>query len=124
MIKNNLLCWKCGAALAELPLPLSRLAECPACQAYQHVCCLCLHFARSVPKQCREQDAEEVKEKERPNFCDYFKPNSGAYKGRDAKTQAAKITLDTLFGGSAEPKPDPAAAARGKLADLFGKDKK
>jgi hypothetical protein len=113
-------CWKCGAALAELPLPLSRLAECPACRAYQHICRMCLHFAPGVPKQCDEQDAEEVKEKERPNFCDYFRPNPAAYRKGDAKSQSAKAKLDSLVGAAteAEDKTDP---ARGKLDDLFGK---
>ena len=124
MIVNNLLCWKCGGALAELPLPLSRLAECPTCRAYQHVCRMCLTFDRNAPKQCREQDAEEVKDKERPNFCDYFKPNPKAYMGRDAKTQATKTKLDSLFDTDTANTPDKANDARGKLDDIFGKGKK
>jgi hypothetical protein len=113
-------CWKCGASLAELPLPLSRLAECPACRAYQHVCRMCLDFDRHAPKQCREQDAEEVKDKERPNFCDYFKPNPNAYRSRDPKSQAAKSTLDSLFGNSAESEHG-ADRAHGGLDALLGK---
>jgi hypothetical protein len=120
MIKNNLLCWKCGTALADLPLPLSRMAECPKCQAYQHICLMCLSFNRNAPKQCREQDAEEVKEKERPNFCDYFRPNPAAFNKGDAKSQSAKSTLDSLFGGAAESENNP-DVARSKLDDLFGK---
>lgn len=124
MIPNNLVCWKCGAALAELPLPLSRLAECPACRAYQHVCRMCLMFDRNAPKQCREPDAEEVKDKERPNFCDYFKPNPNAYRKGDPKSQAAKSKLDSLFGGDRGEAENKADAARGKLDGLFGKDGK
>ena len=120
--RHTFVCWKCGASLSELPLPLSRLAECPACQAYQHVCQMCLHFHRGVPKQCLEQDAEEVKEKERPNFCDYFRPNPAAFRGGDAKSEAARSTLDSLFG-AAEPAEDKTDAARGKLDELFGKKK-
>ncbi len=117
-------CWKCGANLAELPLPLSRVAECPACRAYIHVCRMCRFFDSGVPKQCTEVDAEEVKEKERPNFCDYFRPSPTAYRKGDAKSQSAKSTLDSLFGagaGETENKPD---VARGKLDDLFGKREK
>jgi hypothetical protein len=114
-------CWKCGATLAEWPLPLSRVAECTACRAYEHVCRMCLMFDRNAPKQCREQDAEEVKEKERPNFCDYFKPNPQAFKVGDAKTQAAKSTLDSLFGGAKEESPDQADTARRRLDELLGK---
>jgi hypothetical protein len=121
MIVNNLLCWKCGAALAELPLPLSRLAECPACRAYQHICRMCITFDPNAPKQCREQDAGEVKDKDRPNFCDYFKPNPKAYRGRDAKKQATTSQLDSLFGTDSAAAPDKADVARSKLDDLFGK---
>jgi len=124
MMLNNLVCWKCGAALAELPLPLSRLAECPACRAYLHVCRACLHFSSGIPKQCDEEDAEEVKEKERPNFCDYFTPNPRAYRRGNIKSQAAKSTLDSLFGGAEAGNENQADAARGKLDDLFGKKEK
>ena len=37
----ELSCWKCGASLAELTLPLRRLEECRACGAELHVCRLC-----------------------------------------------------------------------------------
>jgi hypothetical protein len=121
---ENFCCWKCGAALAGLPLPLSRLAECPACHAYVHVCRMCLHFQTGIPKQCDEDDAEEVKEKERPNFCDYFRPNPRAYRKGDVKSQSAKSKLDSLFGAGADATENPADAARGKLDDLFGKGKK
>jgi hypothetical protein len=36
-----------------------------------------------VAKQCRETVAEEVKDKERANFCDYFKPRAGAHSKTD-----------------------------------------
>jgi hypothetical protein len=98
--RPNLVCWKCGTSLAELPLPLSRLAECPKCRAYQHACKLCLHYAPGRPKACREQDAEEVLDKERPNFCGWFEPRDHAFKGgaAQAKASAAKSVLDSLFG--------------------------
>ncbi len=123
MATNNLLCWKCGASIAELPLPLSRVAECAACRAYLHVCRLCRFFDARAPKQCNEPDAEEVKEKERPNFCDYFRPSSRAYRKGDPKLESAKAKLDSFFGSVAE-KEDKADVARGKLDDLFGKRKK
>ena len=34
---HDLVCWKCGASLAALTLPLRRLEECPACHAELHV---------------------------------------------------------------------------------------
>lgn len=115
----DLVCWQCGASLADLPLPLGRLAECPACRAYLHCCRLCAFYDPNVTKKCREQDAEEVIEKERANFCEYFKPRPSAYRtGQSAKAQAAKANLDALFGGG-EVKAEPDEARR-KLDELFG----
>ena len=117
-----LVCWKCGASLAGVPLPLSRRAECPACHAELHVCRLCRYYDARVNAQCTEDRAEEVREKERANFCDYFKPKSGAYTARDsAKTRAAQAAVDALLGGKPEPgaKAFGVDEARDKLDQLF-----
>jgi hypothetical protein len=121
-----LVCWKCGNSLAELSLPLLRLEECRQCHAELHVCKLCEWYSTSVAKHCRETVAEEVKDKERANFCDYFRPREDAYslKGTDAATKA-QVELDALFGGSkkADSVAEPSAAdkARAELEALFGK---
>lgn len=96
---HDLSCWKCGASLAALSLPLRRLDECPKCRAELHVCKLCLDYQPSVAKQCREPTAEEVRDKERANFCDHFKPRAGAYKPADvAAIDASRAELERLFG--------------------------
>ena len=74
MEEPTLVCWKCGTALKGVPMPLSRRAECLACHAELHVCRLCHFYAPRVEGKCREDRAEEVREKERANFCDYFTP--------------------------------------------------
>ena len=100
MTTDTLVCWKCGAALAEQPLPLSRLAECPACRTELHVCVMCRFYDTGVAKQCRETIAEEVKEKRRANFCDYFQARPDAWQPQDTSAaQAARAALDELFGG-------------------------
>src|SRR5687768_3568461 len=123
-----LVCWKCGASLEALSLPLQRLDECKQCHAELHVCKLCEWYSIAVAKHCREPIAEEVKDKERANFCDYFKPQPGAHS--NAGTQAAaqaKSALDALFAGGApaapSPTPEPSAAdrARAELDALFNK---
>ena len=114
-------CWKCGAPLTGVPLPLSRRAECPACHAELHACRLCRYFDTRVNAQCTEDRAEEVREKERANFCDYFKPKPGAYRARDsAKSRAAQAAVDALFAGNADSNARPPDAARDKLDELFG----
>ena len=97
-----LVCWKCGASLAELTLPLRRLEECLQCHAELHVCKLCEWYSLSIAKHCRETIAEEVKDKERANFCDYFKPREDAYSTQSTGAASkAQAELDALFGGGA-----------------------
>ncbi len=122
---NDLVCWRCGAAIAELPLPLARLAECPACHVYLHACKLCQFYNPNVAKQCTEQDAEEVVNKEWTNFCEYFKPRPKAFnEAVHAKGQAARSQLDALFGGGKASGEQPADEARQKLDALFGGKRK
>lgn len=122
-----LVCWKCGASLADLSLPLQRLDECRQCHAELHVCKLCEWYSVAVAKHCRETVAEEVKDKERANFCDYFKAKPDAYAAVSVDAASkAQAELDALFGGgsqkSAENSPPSAAEkARAELEALFGK---
>lgn len=121
---TDLVCWKCGTSLAELPLPLSRLAECPKCRAYLHSCRLCEFYDPRLTSQCQEERAEEVRDKEGANFCDWFKPSPHAHRPRGGeKTQAAKAKLDDLFGGDSVS-GGKADAARDKLSDLFAPGEK
>ncbi|MFO1426002.1 MAG: hypothetical protein U1F11_03315 [Steroidobacteraceae bacterium] len=98
-MSHDLVCWKCGASLAALSLPLRRLDECPKCRAELHVCRMCVDYDTRVAKHCREPTAEEVREKDRANFCDHYKPRAGAYVPPDtAAIDRAKSELDRLFG--------------------------
>lgn len=95
---HGLRCWNCGRSLAELTLPLLRLEECKSCRAEQHVCRMCKLYDTSVAKHCRETVADEVKDKTRANFCDYFQPSADAYKpGDQAVADQAKSELEALF---------------------------
>lgn len=92
-------CYRCGASLSELSLPLRRLEECPDCAVELHVCRMCVNFAPERPKGCAEDDAIEVRDKSSANFCDYFKPSEWAYRpGADEAEAAAKAQLRALFG--------------------------
>jgi hypothetical protein len=94
---HDLVCWKCGAALAALSLPLRRLDECPKCRAELHVCRMCVEYHTGYAKHCREPTAEEVRDKLQANFCDFFKPKPGAYASNTAEVSQAKAALDELF---------------------------
>jgi hypothetical protein len=120
MSNVTMVCWKCGNTLAGVPFPLSRRAECPRCHAELHVCKLCQLYDPRIEGKCREERAEEVRDKERANFCDYFKPRPGAFRAADvARSHAAKARVDAMFGAGQAPAAtdDPARRA---LDDLFG----
>ena len=124
----ELVCWKCGTGFGDMPLPLSRFAECRQCGAKLHVCRQCEFYDTSVAKHCREPVAEEVKDKTRANFCDYFRARPDAFRAADGgKAAAAAAELESLFGlaGGTAPKPASAEASRAELDQLFGvKEKK
>lgn len=102
----SLVCWKCGASLAGLPLPLGRRETCPSCHAELHVCRLCRHFDPRRAGQCRELAAEPISEKTRANFCGWFVPRPGAYEGGGAAVaQQNRAALDALFGGAGPARP-------------------
>jgi hypothetical protein len=124
-----LVCWKCGAALGKVLLPLSRVAECPGCGAELHVCRMCRHFEPHLRQGCREERAEQVRERERANFCDYFMLQPDAHQPQDeVAARHAQAQLDALFGGgsagSAGVPQTTVDAAREELERLFGADGK
>jgi hypothetical protein len=92
-------CWKCGASLADLALPFGRTERCRQCGADLHACRLCALYDPRAYQQCREPTVEEVRDKERANFCDHYKPVAGAFKGgATGAAEAARAELQKLFG--------------------------
>jgi len=95
-------CWKCGASVADYLLApgrrVARQAECPHCRAQLHACRACVFYDTRVAHQCRETVAEEVKDKTRANFCDYFQYSDDAYKPAAADAEdATRKALEDLF---------------------------
>lgn len=100
---HNILCYRCGGSLAMLSLPFSRRDECPHCENYLHVCKMCRLYDVSATRQCLEDDAEDVKEKDRLNFCDYFSPSESAFDPqRKSAADKAATELEALFGDDGE----------------------
>lgn len=122
---ETLRCWRCGVGLEALSLPLSRMDECPECLIHLHTCRMCINFDPVIPRSCREDAAEEVLEKQRANFCDYFQPNPAAFdKDVAAAGHQARKDLDGLFGSSGEEAGDgdagqPDDSASTAADDLF-----
>ncbi len=116
---DDLRCFRCGESLASLSLPLSRQDECPSCSIYLHVCKMCEFYDVNVPKQCREDDAEEVFDKEKFNYCEWFKPGLDVFDVARAREESeARDALSGLFGDgeAGEPGKDE---LKSKADDLF-----
>ena len=96
-MSESLGCWRCGASLAHLSLPLSRTDECKACRAELHVCRLCRFYDTTKARQCAEPVADEVQNKERANFCGYFEAAPGRFQPPGASAEGARSALEALF---------------------------
>jgi hypothetical protein len=99
-VSHNIICYRCGESLAALSLPFSMRDQCTKCNADIHVCKMCRNFDPRVARQCREDGADDVTDKERPGFCDWFIPSDNAFDpDRKSQADASKSALDALFGG-------------------------
>ena len=102
-----MICWKCKKEISiEKPV---RGDECPLCHADLHVCRACDFYESGAHNDCRESSADMVTDKERSNFCDYFRValrqaqgpqgaqgSQGAQSGN--KAAAARNAFNALFG--------------------------
>jgi hypothetical protein len=88
---------------------------------------MCKEFDGSA--HCNEPRADDVSDREKANFCDYFSPSGQIFtKGHKSKAEEAKSKLAALFGEIPEDadtsKHDeqlsPAELAEQKLRQLLG----
>jgi len=92
-------CVFCGAEVEIIDRKVGRMDECPSCKRDLHACLQCRFYDRSYHNQCRENQAAQVADKEKSNFCEFFE-----------------------FGRDSEGENRAAGDARRKLEDLFKKD--
>lgn len=74
-------CHECGAAVESEKV--SRRDECPACGSDLRACLNCAFYDEGRANRCREPQAEDVKEKDRANYCDYFRFREEGRQGSD-----------------------------------------
>jgi hypothetical protein len=80
---------------------------------------MCEYYDPDVPKKCREDDAEEITEKERVNFCEWFRPGEDVFDGKAAAQESlARNSLAGLFG-DADDVAGTQAAGTEDADDLF-----
>lgn len=86
-ITDSVKCFRCNQALAFSPMDMiGRHEECPSCYQGLHCCRMCHFYDASSYNECKEPMANRVLDKEKANFCDFFKLGS-ASKGASNKNE-------------------------------------
>ena len=92
-------CWHCAREI-EIVAGKDRVGfreDCAGCGRPLHACRNCNFYDPTYNNSCREPVADLVADKERANFCEYFKPASGrSVKAAPPKSEAQK-KLEALF---------------------------
>ena len=93
-------CWKCGAILDLDPEePVGRSTTCDLCGADVRACLGCAFHDVKRDNECREPIAERVLERDRANFCGFFRLDVDGRGGViDPAVDEAKRRLEALFG--------------------------
>jgi hypothetical protein len=86
-------CYFCGASLEA---PIYRSSECPQCGKDSKICRNCEFYSETSHWECRESISEAVQDKERSNYCDFFRL-AKARKKQD-KSRDSLDAFNKLFG--------------------------
>lgn len=101
--------------------PLERRAECSKCHRDAHVCLNCVFYDTGAHHECREEQAEWVKEKDRANFCSYFSARTSTAQVSEAEKALSK--LQSLFGGNNAVSSAKASGVKEELARFLAAKK-
>ena len=89
-------CYFCGT---EIDTPVYRSTVCPQCGRDVKICLNCVFYSPGSHWDCRETIPEPVKDKERANFCDYFRLGSDFKADRnETHSEGHRKAFNDLFG--------------------------
>jgi hypothetical protein len=88
-------CFNCNAELDLSGENVSRKETCPHCYADLHSCKMCSFYDSSAYNECKEPMADRIVEKEKSNFCDYFK--LGGNSGKSDSKEDLLSQANALF---------------------------
>lgn len=89
-------CYECGNALNFNLNQISRTTCCIKCDRDVRCCKNCRYYHHGSHNDCNESQAERVLDKERANFCDYFKLNERAEGQALVSVSSKQNTLSKL----------------------------
>ncbi len=87
-------CYSCSSDLTALDY--GRQDSCGKCGRHTHVCLNCIFHDRTYNNECKEPQADRVVDKEKFNFCDYFKPKADSQGVAKAKSDLVSAA-EALF---------------------------
>ena len=67
-------CFHCGKEIEENNF--GRQDSCLSCGRDTKVCKNCINYDPKMHNECKENQAERIVDKEKRNFCDWFKPGA------------------------------------------------
>jgi hypothetical protein len=89
-------CYQCGGDLAGNAF--GRSDRCPSCGADARCCRNCAFEEPGYRSECLETQAEPVGDRERANYCDYFRARKGPPKADPRAGQpGGQASFDALF---------------------------
>jgi hypothetical protein len=92
----TLQCFSCHKELSFSDAKIGFREECMHCRADVHVCKNCNFYDPKAYNECREPQADVVREKDRANYCEYFSPRAPGISPTDSKA-ALRAAAEALF---------------------------
>lgn len=87
--------YKCYSCSKEIEVNSNQKIDfretCFKCKKDAHVCLNCEHYERGAYNDCKESQAEKVPNKDKANFCEYFK-----FTNKDRSQTSDENPLDKL----------------------------
>ena len=92
-----ILCYKCQTELKDFEEGhrVGRDEDCPHCKTSLRCCKMCLFYDPNSYNECKEPVAQRIVEKEKANFCDYFK--LGSVNNNNSSTDKLLEEANKLF---------------------------
>lgn len=91
-----MLCHHCKKDVSLIDNKVGFREDCSHCGADLHICLNCSFYDKSAYNECHEPSADRVVDKEKANFCEFFKPGDSAATSVNP-ADAVKRKLEELF---------------------------
>lgn len=89
-------CYKCNTKLNLADTEtIPRSESCPTCLTDIRCCKMCLFYDTKSYNDCRESSAMRIVEKEKANFCDYYRISN--QENKQESTQSLLDKANALF---------------------------